>query len=431
MSDAVAAKFACDACGKSYAWKPEIAGKRARCKCGAVMMVPAQAPGAQPQAAAEDEGLYDMAPAPEPPKPKKARLPLAPLPPKGSSAGDSPRAAAAVAAMAAPGIPAALGYRSSPQAVKDRFSSATLVDVKRDIHVPVALLLIGFAMYVGYYVFRHNLSGSGIILISLGVGMITLFKAMLLIGFAMVIAAPLGVSFGGPFAAALKLAAIAVFSDGISTWVEAGVDKMAGSSGMFGYMLSFPIALGTYWILLTYLFSMDSGDSWLVVMLLAVFDMIVRWALLFLLLALVLNWGGAAASALPASAVGAGAVGSGSGSGGSASAQHQEMIEEVRALKEGNALEEARKYIAGGRQAALGPWVDEWYAAGCKNVWFEVTRDINGKSTPETLIVELPRDKAARAKCFEIYKRYLAGFNEGSELEDLKDDGKPYLLISL
>jgi len=39
-----AGRFGCSACGKSYAWKAELAGKRVKCKCGAVMTVPASAP---------------------------------------------------------------------------------------------------------------------------------------------------------------------------------------------------------------------------------------------------------------------------------------------------------------------------------------------------------------------------------------------------
>src|SRR5947208_2761406 len=31
-------------CGKQYPWKPELAGKRARCKCGNVVSIPAQSP---------------------------------------------------------------------------------------------------------------------------------------------------------------------------------------------------------------------------------------------------------------------------------------------------------------------------------------------------------------------------------------------------
>src|SRR5438874_10901129 len=39
-----AGNFACETCGKEYRWKPELAGKRVKCKCGGVMTVPEQEP---------------------------------------------------------------------------------------------------------------------------------------------------------------------------------------------------------------------------------------------------------------------------------------------------------------------------------------------------------------------------------------------------
>jgi hypothetical protein len=33
-------KFTCASCGKEYRWKPEIAGRKARCKCGQTLTVP-------------------------------------------------------------------------------------------------------------------------------------------------------------------------------------------------------------------------------------------------------------------------------------------------------------------------------------------------------------------------------------------------------
>jgi hypothetical protein len=50
--------FSCDACGKTYAWKPEIAGKRVKCKCGGKLTVPAT----DPAALADDapEGFDDL-----------------------------------------------------------------------------------------------------------------------------------------------------------------------------------------------------------------------------------------------------------------------------------------------------------------------------------------------------------------------------------
>jgi DNA-directed RNA polymerase subunit RPC12/RpoP len=51
-------KFPCSACGKQYRWKPEFAGRTAKCACGAKLVVPLQAP----------------------PTPDAAEIPLAPEP---------------------------------------------------------------------------------------------------------------------------------------------------------------------------------------------------------------------------------------------------------------------------------------------------------------------------------------------------------------
>src|SRR5439155_16399317 len=169
----------------------------------------------------------------------------------------------------------------------------------RDVYVPAALFVLGMLIYVGYYAIRYQLGGTGVAFVALGLGIMTAFKAAMLIGFALVVAGPLGVSFGGPATAALKLAALAVFTDGVITWVDAGTAKLAGGTGAFEGLLSFPVALACYWLLLIYLFSMDPGDSWIVVILLAVFDFIVRWVILLLLLKIVLGWGGAAAVNVP------------------------------------------------------------------------------------------------------------------------------------
>jgi hypothetical protein len=40
----MAGKFSCSACGKTYSWKPELAGKRVKCKCGQPISIPASDP---------------------------------------------------------------------------------------------------------------------------------------------------------------------------------------------------------------------------------------------------------------------------------------------------------------------------------------------------------------------------------------------------
>jgi hypothetical protein len=73
MPEVEEAGFSCTACGRQYRWKPELAGKSVKCKCGSPVKVPremgASAPLAEPQAAARS--------APPRPAAKKQAAPVA------------------------------------------------------------------------------------------------------------------------------------------------------------------------------------------------------------------------------------------------------------------------------------------------------------------------------------------------------------------
>jgi hypothetical protein len=68
------------ACGKEYRWKPEFAGKRAKCKCGSVVAFPAEDPAAAalppvpdlPEGFEDSYATADDAPPPPPPIPGRA-----------------------------------------------------------------------------------------------------------------------------------------------------------------------------------------------------------------------------------------------------------------------------------------------------------------------------------------------------------------------
>jgi hypothetical protein len=53
---ATVGRFSCGACGKTYAWKPELAGRRVKCKCGQPVSVPAD----DPATASIPEGFDDL-----------------------------------------------------------------------------------------------------------------------------------------------------------------------------------------------------------------------------------------------------------------------------------------------------------------------------------------------------------------------------------
>ena len=165
------------------------------------------------------------------------------------------------------------------------------------------------------------------------------------------------------------------------------------NGGIFYGFISWPVVLGIYWTLLIYLFSMDPGDSWTVVVLLAIFDRILKMILVFLVLGYVLHAGGVSTAGLPTI-------------GSSKVSKASELSDRVDQLQELKLLKEAKEYIAAGHQAFLLEATQAWYKAGAKNVWFEVSRDINGHTTPESLIVEMPDGTGPRMDCLKIRKDF-------------------------
>lgn len=392
--------FSCDACGKSYAWKPAIAGKKAKCKCGSVLEVPAD----EPEGNLDD--LYALAPEGPVNEGHIARVAM-PAPVAAPSPGRGVGGAA-------------VGYQRGPTArEKELSATAKYVDPVRDIYTPVGLLIAGVLAYLAFYMIRYEARGGAIAGVLLGISIMTVFKTILMIGFAFIIAGPTGVSFGGVGTAILKLAAIAIFADGCQTWVDYGVEKMAGGGGFFNGWLSFPVVIAIYWGLMIYLFSMDGGDAWLVVILLAVFDMIVRWVLLFLFIAWIMSMAGAGSS---------GTLGGGSGGGSSSGSMISETTEHFNELKDHKLIHEAAQYIAEGRQGALKDSVQAWYDAGAVKVYFAVDRDINGKEEPSELVVEMPADKNKRKAIYDAINKYYTDLKIG---DTATDTGEKYEFIGI
>jgi hypothetical protein len=59
MSTSQKVKFTCSKCGREFTWKPEIAGRKAKCKCGTILTVPKQPPRSAPPPPEPDE--FDLA----------------------------------------------------------------------------------------------------------------------------------------------------------------------------------------------------------------------------------------------------------------------------------------------------------------------------------------------------------------------------------
>jgi hypothetical protein len=142
------APILCPSCGKQFRWKPELAGKRAKCKCGGVIAIPAQPAPAQP---ADDQDEYDIAPTAAPVAPRAAN---AVPPPAASGApahvegqpGLSPSAAAAV--LQRLGRTAAEVPRAKERLLDDgpSMEDAFKPSIIRDFVLPSILILAGVAL---------------------------------------------------------------------------------------------------------------------------------------------------------------------------------------------------------------------------------------------------------------------------------------------
>ena len=183
-------KFSCEGCGRAYLWKRELAGKRVKCKCGHVMNVPqTMAPPPRAVQADDDSALYEMAEMEAKAAESLPAMVVDAAPVAAVAAAPKKKAARAGGIGGA----AALGYQRGPTA-REREKSDALIDMTRDVYVPTGLLVGGLLIYVSYYMFRYNLGVAGIVATMFGLSIMTAFKAAFLVGFALVVAGPLGVS---------------------------------------------------------------------------------------------------------------------------------------------------------------------------------------------------------------------------------------------
>lgn len=402
-------KFSCEGCQRTYTWKEPLAGKRAKCKCGHVMTIPQKPP--QPEPPQEEDDLYALADTGASHK-SAAPRPVAAI----------PVATAAVAAPQSSAVP--LGYQRGPTARDDKFNATeTYIDPKRDYFIPLILLGIGVILHLSFYAIHYSSSLTALLILSIGLLLVTLFETAILVGFALVIANPLGVSFGLVGPAILKLATVVVFSDGITVWVDAFAERYLGMGpSIFGFnFLTFPVTFLIYMILFIKLFGMDPSDSRFVVAILSVFYRILRLVLMLLLLGLVFHLSGIArtAAAIP-------------GANNVASAlPNNAQDDEVDRAKGLGLLREARQFIHDRNMGSILPAVNEWYADGAPNVWINVTRDINQHETPFELVVELPADPVARAKCMASKKTWYNVYHQTYDPKLDPDTGGNYLVEGL
>ncbi|HUB25203.1 MAG TPA: hypothetical protein VL992_07215, partial [Tepidisphaeraceae bacterium] len=301
------------------------------------------------------------------------------------------------------------------------YDASIFIDKNRDLFVPIAMLSVGTLLHVLYPMIHYNLSIAAVTPIAVGVLIMAMIEAVLLIGIAFVVAGPLGLGFGDPRTAAGKFMAIVMLSDGASEWVNGLMHKLAGGTFplLFGFSAGLIATVVVCWVSFCYLFSLDASEAKIAMFVLGFCERVLAVIVIFLVLPTVLGWGGVQRSAMDLPSF------------GHAQAPPNPMVDAVEDEKAHGLLIEARQYAhQTGRSAEL-PHINEWYAAGAPNVYYEVSRDINWHATPHQIVVELPKDPAGRAKCYDIARKWYSDFQMGFMVELLHDKGEPFLMVAL
>jgi hypothetical protein len=238
QNTAAETRFACDFCGRTFAWKPEYPGSVFRCICGREFVVPETGD-------INMDDLYDIKPDERPKPVIKPRASPAPF-----KAGEG--------AVVAPGSrvqPIQYQHPKTPGATElDRL----FPDRVKDLWLPICLIAGGFVVEVIYtLVFtrfgRYGMRGA---MVQLGTHVILLSGIMLV---AILIAARIRqIHFGPPLTAVLKLCAVVMGALGITHLLGPILLFIPLFGGLFYAVLAFV----AYFTLMGALFDLDQSDTW-------------------------------------------------------------------------------------------------------------------------------------------------------------------------
>ena len=306
-------KFNCSACGKEYRWKPELAGKKAKCKCGGVIAVPATAPAAAkplaskpsaPRPAAKPaeqevdfDGLYALAQEEKKATARSAhaadesasgyRCPAcsANIPPGTTlcpschtdmrtgvriglpAGGAGVLAAAGAYAAATPTaragvLPYGGGGRGAAAAAASRADRDMLYEGGkfRSLYLPLGLIVLGILFYFGQLAFSDDKLSAGMMIVLVGA---RVFMDSLLIFISMLIAVRgFDMGFGAFGPGVLKILAIAMGPGALGQMVSGWM-----GGGMGGLMVGGFLTIVLYYTLIKVLFDLDLGETFLLVFL--------------------------------------------------------------------------------------------------------------------------------------------------------------------
>jgi len=273
MSEATGT-FYCPRCAASFAWKPQYAGRKTRCKCGEVFVPAEPVVQLEEELEADPYGLTEDAA----PPPARRTVVVAPQPPPTSLPSHAPAAAVARAegphqAGVVPASVAAMYARKSSRYSSEQENSEPEEGSNfKNLYVPMVLLALGLSLRVTQLLYANanranKWSATGDSAAHPGKAVLLVLCEMVIATAVMVCGATvaamlLNINFGPIAKAALKLCATAVFATGVAGWV-AVFDQDRHS--VAGLMVALHLVVIVYWIALAYFFSLELQETMLTV----------------------------------------------------------------------------------------------------------------------------------------------------------------------
>jgi len=393
-----------------------MAGKKAKCGCGAVILVP-PAPTLIP-------GQFT---------PKNERPPKL-----------TPAALAAQPQFVKPSI--ALGYVSDRRK-GEPLAIDKLIDPVRDIYLPTGLVAFGFIAILVWALLARGISAHMSMVVLIASSVSTTIKTTLLVLIAVAIAKKAGLGFGTFWTAVLKFGSIILLSDSMLIWFEtwmihAGAIRVSrGVMHISIGLLVLELFLVAFLIagLLKYYFDMDHDEVLYIGLGIAFVSMVTGFVLRFLLIAaleaiIVARRPAVAPAPSPPPAPAAIAP--------AAPLNETPHDKEIRLLIE-QQLSEYRMDNPG--MSGSGPFggrgrrrmFEALVGAGVKGMYTDVEGDksnflylVQSQIGP-TVYVELPQNSAGRAACFTAYSEYCNDNRVKEDPAEAKDTGQKYMVIQL
>jgi hypothetical protein len=237
MTGTSEARFACDACGRTFRWKADYAGRKLQCGCGKILFVPAA-----PQI--DSDGLYEFADdAPVKRKPPQV-VTMAPasVPPSSVPSTGAPATRVSPLAYRQPTTP---GSSTLERLFPDRV---------KDLYMPLALIGGGTVVWFGYMLLFGAASGRSTARAMASSGLEIIVGTALMLVAILIAGRYRRIDFGPLPVAVMKLCAVAIG--------PTAVVILAGPLLWFIPFGASIVQFAMFFALLGAMFDLDQSDTW-------------------------------------------------------------------------------------------------------------------------------------------------------------------------